>query len=76
MRYIEKCLYRNRKPTETATDQAIPGFQNFNMLGMRLKTTSKAVAQRCPVKRVFLEISPNSQENIYVRVTFLIKLQD
>ena len=34
----------------------------------------EAVAQTCSVKKVFVEISQNSQENIYVRVSFLIKL--
>ena len=36
---------------------------------------SEAVARRCSVKKVFLEISQNSQENICARVSFLIKLQ-
>ena len=36
---------------------------------------SEAVAQRRSVKKVFLEISQNSQENTCVRVSFLIKLQ-
>ena len=31
--------------------------------------------QRCSVKKVFLEISQNLQENICARVSFLIKLQ-
>ena len=36
----------------------------------------KAVVQKCSVKKVFLEISQNSQENICaVPVSFLIKLQ-
>ena len=35
----------------------------------------KAVAQRYPVKKVFLEISQNLQENTCARVSFLIKLQ-
>ena len=34
-----------------------------------------AVAQRCSVKKVFLQISQNSQENTSARVSFLIKLQ-
>ena len=29
----------------------------------------------CSVKKVFLEISQNSQKNTYARVSFLIKLQ-
>ena len=36
---------------------------------------TEAVVQRCSVKKVFLEISQNSQENICTRVSFLIKLQ-
>ena len=36
---------------------------------------TEAVAQRCSVKKVFLEISQNSQENTCARVSFLIKLQ-
>ena len=35
----------------------------------------EAVVQRCSVKKVFLEISQNLQENTCVRVCFLIKLQ-
>ena len=36
---------------------------------------TEAVAQRCPVKKMFLEISQNSQENTCARVSFLIRLQ-
>ena len=36
---------------------------------------AEAVARRCSVKKVFLEILQNSQENISARVSFLIKLQ-
>ena len=43
-------------------------------LSIFLKRT-EAVAQKCSVKKVFLEISQNSQENTYTRVSFLIKLQ-
>ena len=35
---------------------------------------AEAGAQRCYVKKVFLEISQNSQENTSARVSFLIKL--
>ena len=34
----------------------------------------EAVVQRCSVKKVFLEISQNSQENTCARVSFLINL--
>ena len=36
-------------------------------------TCKKAVFQKCSVKKVFLEISQNSQENTSARVSFLIK---
>ena len=36
---------------------------------------SEAVPQRCSVKKVFLEISQNSQESTCARVSFLTKLQ-
>ena len=36
---------------------------------------TEAVAQRCSVKKVFLKISQNSQENTCARVYFLTKLQ-
>ena len=36
----------------------------------------EAVAgERCSVKKVFLEISQNSQEKVCARISFLIKLQ-
>ena len=35
----------------------------------------EAIAQRCSAKMVFLEISENSKENTYTRVSFLITLQ-
>ena len=36
---------------------------------------SKVVARRCSIKKVFLKILQNSQENTCGRVSFLIKLQ-
>ena len=36
--------------------------------------SAEAVAQTCSVKKVFLEISQNSQENNCPRVSILIKL--
>ena len=40
-----------------------------------LKQGIEAVAQRCSLKTMFLEISQNSQENTCVRVSILMKLQ-
>ena len=37
--------------------------------------SSRSNHRRCSVKKVFLEISQNSQENTCARVSFLIKLQ-
>ena len=36
---------------------------------------TKAVTQKCSVKKVFLEILQNSQENTYVRVSLLVKMK-
>ena len=36
---------------------------------------SEAVLRRCSIKKVFIEVSQNSQENTCAKVTFLIKLQ-
>ena len=36
-----------------------------------VKKLTEAVAQRCSVKKVFLEILQNSQENTSARVSFL-----
>ena len=35
---------------------------------------TEAVAQRCSIKKLFLEISENSRENTFARVSFLIEL--
>ena len=34
---------------------------------------SEAVVQRCSIKKVFLKISQNSEENSFARVCFLIR---
>ena len=44
---------------------------NLNVLN-----DTEAVVRRCSVKKVFLKIPQNSQENNCDRVSFLIKLQD
>ena len=40
-----------------------------------LKLNAEAGTQKCSVKKAFLEISQNSQENICARVSFLMELQ-
>ena len=56
-----------------------PVEKNFGYLLLeKLKNcilNTEVVAWRCSVKKVFLEISENSQENTCARVSFLIKLQ-
>ena len=55
-------------------------FKNFaklcyNCQLLFLKTFSTSSHKGCSVKKVFLEISQNSQENTCARASFLIKLQ-
>ena len=40
-----------------------------------IQQDKEAVAQRCSIKKVFLKILQNSQENTCARASFLIKLQ-
>ena len=51
------------------------GYEVWGFKFFAIKWSSEAVAQRCSVKKVLLEISQNSQENTCARVSFLIKLQ-
>ena len=44
---------------------------NFSQASL-VSDTTEAVVRRCSVKRVFLKISQNSQENTYDRASFLI----
>ena len=44
-------------------------------LTSRIKWHKEAVAKRCSVKKIFLEISQNLQKNICARASFLIMLQ-
>ena len=50
-------------------------YESNLMSCLTVSENPEAVVQRCSVKKVFLEISQNSQENTCARVTFLIKLQ-
>ena len=40
-----------------------------------LKLCTEAVTSKCHVKKVFLNISQNSKENTFPRVSFLVKFQ-
>ena len=46
-----------------------------NLFVFSVYQPTEAVARRCSVKKAFLGISQNSQENACSRVSFLIKLQ-
>ena len=48
--------------------------RNVNIYRSSFQNTV-AVAQRCSVKNVLLEIFKNSQDNTYARVSLIIKLQ-
>ena len=46
-----------------------------SLTNQMVTASPEAVVRRCSVKKVFLEISQNSQENTCARVSFLNKLQ-
>ena len=50
-------------------------LQERNNTYLIVFTAAEAVARRWSVKKVFVEISQNSQENTCTRVSFFIKLQ-
>ena len=49
-------------------------FQDYNQVQSDQLIT-EAVAQKCSVKKVFLKISKNFQENTCARVSFFMKFQ-
>ena len=55
---------------------SIPLKHYGTLVSAIIDINSEAVVQSCSVKKIFLEISQNSQENICARVSFLIKLQN
>ena len=52
-----------------SSSDSLDSFSNFDK-----QNHTEAVAWRCSVKKVFLEISQNSNENVCARVSFLMKL--
>ena len=62
--------YRNQSSANEWT-----GFYMITASVMKELKMTEAVAQRCSVKKVFPEISQNSQENTCPKISFLIKLQ-
>ena len=53
-----------------SSSDSLDSFSNFDK-----QNHTEAVAWRCSVKKVFLEILQNSQENVCARASLLIKLQ-
>ena len=70
--FIKKRLKRMCLPVKLAKYLRTPILKNICEW---LLLQSEAVVQRCSVKKVFLEMLQNSQENTCARVSFLIKLQ-
>ena len=50
-------------------------YYNEVAILMNISEFAEAVVQRCSAKKVFLEISQNSQDNTCAKISFLIKLQ-
>ena len=58
---------------KTCTKRGSNNYSYFQNLFTRiLNKHAEVVVQRCSVKKVFLEILSNSQENTWARVSFLI----
>lgn len=54
--------------------------KNVQMVSLKMSEsecckTAEAVARRCPVKEMFLNVSKHSQKNTFVKVSFLIELE-
>ena len=60
---------------QTFVANCMGGYSSIERIRRLIQILAQAVARRCSVKKVFLEISQNLQENICARDSFLIKLQ-
>ena len=63
------------KVCETLKNTYLENPERLLLKSSTAVTNSEAVIQRCSVKKMFIEISQNSQGNTCARVSFLIKLQ-
>ena len=68
-----KCVRNLHDPNETYCGSS--AYAPIEILKGKNKHVSKAVVQRCSVRKVFLEILQNSQESTCAKVSLLIKLQ-
>ena len=60
---------------QTFVANSMGGYSSIERIRRLIQILAQAVARRCSVKKVFLEISQNLQENTCARDSFLIKLQ-
>ena len=60
---------------EFICNEKIIGDTSRIEFGQKYREYTKEVAQRCSVKKIYLEIPKKSKENTCARVSFLIKLQ-
>ena len=65
----------NKKKVSRVLSNSKALFEAHFMKKLSNTETTEAVAQTCSVKKVFLEIYENAQENTCARASFLIKLQ-
>ena len=59
----------------TKIDEGYGTAIDSTTIGLKRMQRTEADVKKCSVEKVFLEISQNSQENTYARVSILIKLQ-
>ena len=57
----------------TKIDEGYGTAIDSTTIGLKRMQRTEADVKRCSVEKVFLEISQNSQENTYARVSILIK---
>ena len=77
--FIEKICFKSEESTAKEGEVLGPFPANYFFEKIDLKIiflhTAEALAGRCSVKKVFLEIWQNSQKSTCGRVSFSIKLQ-
>ena len=71
------CLCINKFSSEVISGECIKKVSTNRYMKIKILSPfyPELVVQRCSVKKVFLQISQNSQENACARVSFLIKFQ-
>ena len=79
MKVIEKIIFFKPNPTSYFLVFVINILSTSKDWIWRLNNaimhTTEAVVQKCSVRKMFLEVSQNLQENTCAKVSFFIKLQ-